>query len=82
MPTLSLCPAFAQLFGESEVKMAEPALLYRDRLYGDDWCVEWIDKNGGTELAIFSGPGAYQRTVRYADQQYRAFEEVDQPPSQ
>lgn len=59
--------------------MAELALLFRDRLYGDDWRVEWTDENGGVELAIFSGPGAYQRAIRYADRQYCRFEEIDRP---
>jgi hypothetical protein len=59
--------------------MAELALLFRDRLYGDDWRVEWTDENGGVELAIFSGPDAYQRAIRYADRQYCRFEEIDQP---
>jgi hypothetical protein len=69
----------AQLYGESTIKMAEPALLYRDRLCGDDWRVEWTDEKGGVELAIFSGPDAYERTIRYADRQYRLFDEIDQP---
>jgi hypothetical protein len=59
--------------------MTEPALLYRDRLYGDDWRVEWTDDDGGFELAVFSGRGAYQRALSYADRQYAAFEEIDRP---
>jgi hypothetical protein len=61
------------------LKMAEPAVLFRDRLYGDTWRVEWTDDKGGVEVAIFSGPGAHQRAIRYADRQYGGFEEVDPP---
>jgi hypothetical protein len=59
--------------------MAEPAVLFRDRLYGDAWRVEATDDNGGIEVAIFSGPNAYQRAIRYADRQYGGFEEIDLP---
>jgi hypothetical protein len=52
--------------------MVEPALLFRDGLYGDD-------EKGVVELAVFSGPDAYQRAIRYADRQYRAFDEIDWP---
>jgi hypothetical protein len=46
--------------------MPEPAVLFRDRVHGDAW-----------RVAIFSGPGAHQRAIRYADRQYGGFEEVD-----
>ena len=59
--------------------MAEPAVLFRDRLYGDAWRVEWTNDNGGIEVAIFSGPDAHQRAIRYADRQYGGFEEIDRP---
>jgi hypothetical protein len=59
--------------------MVERALVFRDRLYGDDWRVEWIDDNSGPEVAIFAGPGAHQRAIRYADWQYGEFEEIDRP---
>jgi hypothetical protein len=59
--------------------MAEPALLFRDRLHGDEWRVEWTDNDGGIEVAIFSGPGAHRRAIRYADRQYGEFEELDRP---
>jgi hypothetical protein len=61
--------------------MAALALVFSDRLHGDDWRVEWIDADGSAEVAIFSGPGAHQRAVRYADRQYGNFEEIDPSPS-
>jgi hypothetical protein len=44
-----------------------------------DWRVEWIDDDGGCELAIFAGPKAPERAIRYADRQYGVFEEVTYP---
>jgi len=44
-----------------------------------DWRVEWIDDDGGGELAIFAGPTARERAIRYADRQYGVFEEVTYP---
>jgi len=29
-----------------------------------DWRVEWIDDDGGCELAIFAGPKARERAIR------------------
>jgi len=53
--------------------------LFRDHLHGDAWRVEWTNDNGGIEVAIFSGPDAHQRAIRYADRQYGGFEEIDRP---
>jgi hypothetical protein len=61
--------------------MADLAFVFHDRLQGDDWRVEWIDDGGAVEVAIFSGPGAHERAIRYADRQYGKFEEIDPPPS-
>ena len=61
--------------------MAALALIFSDRLHGDDWRVEWTRSDGAAEVAIFSGPGAYQRAIRYADRQYGKFEEIDPAPS-
>jgi hypothetical protein len=47
--------------------MPEPAIVFRDRLYSDEWRVEWIDDDGGIEVAIFAGPKAHDRAIRYAD---------------
>ena len=38
--------------------MSEPAKVFEDRLYPGDWRVEWVDDDGGVELAIFAGPNA------------------------
>ncbi|MBV9017854.1 MAG: hypothetical protein JO058_19565 [Alphaproteobacteria bacterium] len=56
--------------------MSEPALLFPDRHYAEEWRVEWIDDAGDTEVAIFAGPKARERAIRYADRQYGLFEEV------
>jgi hypothetical protein len=59
--------------------MSEPARVFEDRLYPGDWRVEWVDDDGGIELAIFAGPKARERAIKYADRQYGAFEEVTYP---
>ena len=59
--------------------MAERAVVFRDHVYGDAWRVEWINDDGGVEIATFSGPGARDRAIRYADRQYGEFEEIDPP---
>jgi len=50
---------------------AEPAIVFADRLYPGDWRVE---------VAIFVGPKARERAIRYADRQYGLFEEVGLDP--
>jgi hypothetical protein len=57
--------------------MAEPALVFRDRGSRDEWRVEWFADDGSCEVAIFAGPRARERALRYADRQYGLFEEVD-----
>ena len=59
---------------------AQPAIVFADRLYPGDWRVEWIDDDGGIEVAIFAGPKARERAIRYADRQYGLFEEVGFDP--
>jgi hypothetical protein len=59
--------------------MAERAVVFRDRLYGDVWRVERTNDDGEVEIATFSGPDARERAIRYADRQYGGFEEVDPP---
>jgi hypothetical protein len=60
--------------------MTEPAKVFEDRVIPGDWRVEWIDDDGGVEVAIFSGPNARERALRYADRQYGYFEEVNLAP--
>jgi len=60
--------------------MSEPAKVFEDRLYPGDWRVEWVDDDGGVELAIFAGPNTRERALRYADRQYGRFEEVKPEP--
>ena len=60
--------------------MSKPARVFEDRLYPGDWRVEWFDDDGGCELAIFAGPNARERALKYADRQYGHFEEVGLNP--
>ena len=76
-----LGPAPAKKSGHCGVSpgMAEPARVFEDRLYPGDWRVEWVDDAGEVELAIFAGPNARERAIRYADRQYGRFLEVPYP---
>ena len=56
--------------------MPEPAHVFNDRGSRDEWRVEWVGDDGGIEVAIFTGPKARQRALRYAGQLYERFEEV------
>jgi hypothetical protein len=57
--------------------MAELVMVFRDRFHGDDdWCVEWTN-DGKVETTIFRGLSAHERPIRYADQKYARFNEVD-----
>ena len=43
------------------------AKVFRDRKHTEDWRVEKMDEDGSSEIAIFSGPDARERAIRYAD---------------
>ena len=58
----------------------EPAQVFEDRQLPGDWRVEWVDDDGGIEVAIFSGPNARERALTYADRQYGRFEETKLEP--
>jgi hypothetical protein len=58
----------------------ETAKVFGDREWPGDWRVEWFDDDGGCEVAIFSGPNAHERALRYADRQYGNFEEISLDP--
>jgi len=53
-----------------------PAKVFEDRETSGDWRVEWVDDDDAVEVAIFSGPSARERALRYADRQYGNFQEV------
>jgi hypothetical protein len=53
--------------------MPEPAKVFEDRVQPGDWRVEWLDEEGGCEVAIVSGPNAHERAIRYANGQYQSF---------
>jgi hypothetical protein len=59
-----------------EGAMSEAAKVFEDREYAGDWRVEWVADDGGVEVAIFSGPTARERAIRYANLQYDSFEQV------
>jgi len=63
-----------------EKTVSETAKVFEDRQWRGDWRVEWMD-DGGCEVAIFSGPNARERAIRYADRQYGNFKKVSLPPS-
>ena len=46
------------------------AKVFRDRKHTEDWRVEKMDEDGSSEIAIFSGPDARERAIRYADREY------------
>ena len=56
------------------------AKVFRDREHIGDWRVEKMDEDGTSEIAIFSGPGARERAIRYADREYGAFDEIELEP--
>jgi hypothetical protein len=53
---------------------------FKDRVLPDAWRVEKMETDGAIEVAIFSGPRAYERAICYADRQYGDFDEVQLPP--
>jgi hypothetical protein len=57
--------------------MTEPAQVFEHRVTAGDWRVEWYDDDRGIEVAIFAGPNARERALRYADFQFRVFEEIE-----
>jgi hypothetical protein len=60
--------------------VSEPAKVFEDRKWRGDWRVEWMDDDGACEVAIFSGPNARDRAIRYADRQYGDLEEISLAP--
>ena len=54
--------------------------MFEDREWPGDSRVEWVDDDGGVEVAIFSGPNARERALRYADRHYGNFQEVSLEP--
>ena len=42
----------------------------RDKMNRNDWRVERVIDDGSVEMAIFSGPKAKERALRYGDSEY------------
>ena len=61
--------------------MPEAAMVFEDGERPGDWHVEWLDDDGGREVAIFSGPNANERAIRYSIAQYEWFQVVRVSPS-
>jgi hypothetical protein len=53
------------------------AKIFQDRATPADWCVECEDEHGRMEVAIFGGPNARERAIRYADRHYGDFAEIN-----
>lgn len=60
--------------------MAEPAIVFEDRMYAGEWRVEWYDDHSLSEVAIFSGRNARERAILYAELQYGEYQEVSFDP--
>jgi len=56
--------------------VAEPAIVFEDRMYPGEWRVERYDDHELSEVAIFSGRNARERAIQYAELQYGEYEEV------
>jgi hypothetical protein len=56
------------------------AKVLADREFPGDWRVEKMDDDGGTEVAVFGGPNARERALRYAEREYGEFDEITPEP--
>jgi hypothetical protein len=54
----------------------EPACVFEDRPSPGDRHVQWIDGDGGCEMAIFSAPRARERAIIFGERCYGGSEEV------
>lgn len=54
--------------------------LFRDRVHNGDWRIEKEDADGDCEIALFSGPDARERAIRYAEREYGEFIEIELAP--
>jgi len=53
--------------------MAEAAALFTDKEIPSAVRVEWVDDDGGCEVAIFDGPRALDRARRFASSFYDSY---------
>ena len=56
------------------------AKVFEDRELPGDWRVKKVDTDGGTEVAVFGGPNARERALRYADREYGEFDAIEPEP--
>jgi hypothetical protein len=52
------------------------AKVFEDRITPRNWRVEKMDEDGGYEVAVFGGPKARERALRYADREYGEFDKI------
>ena len=57
------------------LELRKEAKVFEDRINPGDWRVETIDDDGGIEVAIFGGPNARERALRYAEREYGEFDD-------
>lgn len=60
--------------------MPVTAKVFEDNEWPGRWRVEWFDDHGECEIAIFSGPNAYDRAIRYANTPYQWFQIIRVSP--
>ena len=60
--------------------MAETAKVFEDGERPGHWHVEGLNGDSESEVAIFSGPNAHDRAIRYANSQYQSFQVVRLSP--
>jgi len=52
------------------------AKIFEDHQVPGQWCVEWVDEDGNTEVEAFTGHDARRQALRYAMQKFGYFREV------
>jgi hypothetical protein len=56
------------------------AKVFEDRVKPGDWHVEKMGADGVVEVAVFGGPNARERALRYAAWEYGEFDEIEPEP--
>lgn len=65
---------------QTEIDTNPRAKVFEDREFPGDWRVEKTDDKGGSEVAVFGGPNARERALRYAGREYGEFDEIELEP--
>jgi hypothetical protein len=56
------------------------AKVFENRVKPGDWHVEKMGAAGVVEVAVFGGPNARERALRYAAWEYGGFDEIEPEP--